>query len=194
MVDENFEQLKLKIEAVLFSYGNWISSSEIMDILHVDSELLVNNALNELDRKFKEGYAFTLVQNDAGNWKMTLKDDYTILAEDVVSGTEIPKSVLKVLSVIAYEQPVTKTRLGEIMGRSVRNQVEYLSQNKFISYEKHGNGKYYKLTKKFYDYFDLDENSDFRNSANKRITTFMEEVVSLPDEDSENTVDKTDIE
>ncbi|MFW5704683.1 MAG: SMC-Scp complex subunit ScpB [Nanoarchaeota archaeon] len=192
MAEEKFEEMKMNVEAILFSYGNWISVNEIMDILGIDSELLINNALRELQAKFKQGYSFFIQQNDAGHWKMRLAEDYVHLAEDVISGTEIPKKVLKVLSVIAYEQPVTKTRLLEIMGRSVKPEVDYLFNNKFLSYEKHGNGKYYKLTKKFYDYFDIDENSDFRERANKTMTTYIEEPVSQPEEDKENS-DNTSI-
>lgn len=40
---------------------------------------------------------------------------------------------------------------------------------------KKGNGKYYKVTKKFYDYFKMDENEDFRDKANKNINEYLEE-------------------
>ena len=46
-----------------------------------------------------------------------------------------------------------------------------------MSYEKKGIGKYFKVTKKFYDYFKLDvQEDDFRDKANKNITEFLEEM------------------
>ncbi|MEC8221174.1 MAG: SMC-Scp complex subunit ScpB [Nanoarchaeota archaeon] len=176
MTQDSFTDLHFKIEAILFSYGDYISLREIQQTLDLDSEMMAKNALQDLQEKYKEGYSFHIVQNEDGKYRMSVKDDYADLLSDMISGTEIPANVLKVLSVIAYEQPVTKTRLSEILGKSVKNEVNYLYRNKFLSYQKQGIGKYYKVTKKFYDYFKLEEGEDFRDAANKSITTFLEEV------------------
>ena len=176
MTQDSFTDLHFKIEAILFSYGDYISLREIQQTLDLDSEMMAKNALQDLQEKYKEGYSFHIVQNEEGKYRMSVKDDYADLLSDMISGTEIPANVLKVLSVIAYEQPVTKTRLSEILGKSVKNEVNYLYRNKFLSYQKQGIGKYYKVTKKFYDYFKLEKGEDFRDAANKSITTFLEEV------------------
>ena len=177
MVNTDLKELGAKIEAILFSYGEWISVGELMDILKIDSELLVKNALDEVVNKFREGFSFEVIFED-GKYRMVLKKDYEQIVEDLISGVEIPPKALKVLSVIAYEQPVTKTRLSEILGRYVKEEVDYLHKNKFISYEKKGIGKYYKVTKKFYEYFNIEE-EDFREKANKSITTYFEEYDDL---------------
>ena len=179
MVSADLKELEAKIEAILFSYGEWVSISELMDILGVDSELLVKNALEEVVSKFKDGFSFEVVFEDT-KYRMVLRKEYEQIVEDLVSGIEIPPKALKVLSVIAYEQPVTKTRLSEILGRYVKEEVDYLHRNKFISYEKKGIGKYYKVTKKFYEYFNIEE-EDFREKANKSITTYFEEYDDLKD-------------
>ena len=183
----NFEEVKARVEAILFSYGDWVTVSELMDGLGIDSEILVRNALEELLPKFASGFSF-FIEEDGGKYRMTLHSEYDQVVTSLISGTEIPKNVLKVLSVIAYEQPITKTRLSEILGKYVKNEVDYLYKGKFVSYEKKGIGKYYKVTKKFYDYFKLDEDADFKTHADKNIKTFLEEPVSmdLPDSDVEN--------
>jgi len=176
--DVNFEEIKLKVEAVLFSYGDWISIHELMDSLNVDSEILIKNALEELLAKYISGFAF-FVEEGEGKYRMTLLDEYDEIVTSLISGTEIPRNVLKVLSVIAYEQPITKTRLSEILGKYVKTEVDYLFKAKFVSYEKKGIGKYYKVTKKFYDYFKMDEEVDFKSKADKNIKTFLETPVPL---------------
>ena len=187
MSQEDFSKIKSEVEAVLFSYGDWIAKKDIKETLQIDSQLLLDNALKELKEKFKEGYAFHIEEHEDGlHWKMALREEYSDLVSDVVTGTEIPKQVLKVLSVIAYEQPVTKTRLSEILGKSVKQEISYLYRNKFLSYEKHGIGKYYKVTKKFYDYFKLEEGEDFREAANKSISTFLQEPHIEVEEESQN--------
>lgn len=183
MNDLNFEEVKARIEAILFSYGDWITVSELMDSLEIDSEILVRNALEELVPKFREGFSF-LIEEEDGKYRMTLHSEYDQVVTSLISGTEIPRNVLKVLSVIAYEQPVTKTRLSEILGKYVKTEVDYLYKAKFVSYQKKGIGKYYKVTKKFYDYFKIEED-DFRKAANKNIDTHLEEPVpmNIPKED-----------
>ncbi|MCA9459886.1 MAG: SMC-Scp complex subunit ScpB, partial [Nanoarchaeota archaeon] len=152
MDQKDFKKLKLNVEAILFSYGDWIASSEIMNILGLDSELELNKILNEIEEKYDaEIYSFKVECDVESRWRMVLKEEFEDIVSGVISNVEIPQAVLKVLSVIAYEQPVTKTRLSEILGKYVKTEVDYLFKNGFLSYEKKGIGKYYRVTKKFYD-------------------------------------------
>ncbi len=171
--DNQFSEIRKKVEAVLFSYGDWISVSEIMSIIGIDSSLMVENSLKELEHKYQQDYPFKIFSNDALKYKMALLSEYENLMCDLICNVEMDKPALKVLSVIAYEQPITKTRLNEILGKSVKLEIEYLFRNKFISYEKKGIGRYYKVTKKFYDYFNLDDDYDFRKNADKNIINLM---------------------
>lgn len=173
MSNNDLKKIEAKIEAILFSYGEWISIIELMDVLKIDSELMIKNALDGVVTKFKNDFSFEVV-SEGLKYRMVLKKEYEQIVEDLISGVEIPPKVLRVLSVIAYEQPVSKTRLSEILGRYVKVEVDYLYKNKFVSYEKKGIGKYYKVTKKFYEYFNIEE-EDFREKADKSITTYFEE-------------------
>jgi len=194
MDEQKFNEIILKVEAVLFSYGDFISVEDIRTALELDSSIITERALLKLQEKYlgikkyeneegkeeieKTNFAspMTIERNDQGEWRMKLKNEYENIVNDLISNVEIPTNILKVLSVIAYEQPVSKTRLAEILGKSVKEEVMFLYKNKFVYYEKKGIGKYYKVTKKFFDYFKLDENEDFRTAANKNITEFLEEM------------------
>lgn len=184
MSSENFEEVKKKVEAILFSYGDWLLPHEIMNALSLDSELLINNSLKELEEKYRDNYSFNIEKSENSKWRMALKPEYEDIVSDLITNIEIPKNVLKVLSIIAYEQPVTKTRLLEILGRSVKKEVNYLYRNKFLSYEKKGIGKYYRVTKKFYDYFKIESNEDFRDIADNNITQYIQDF-----SDDENSAD-----
>ena len=172
MSNQKYDEMRLKIEAILFSYGDWITISEIMESLSENSEMAVKNILEELKQKYEMGFPFT-VENEDNRWRMSLKDEFNEIVSSLISGTEIPRNVLKVLSVIAYEQPITKTRLSEILGKYVKEEVDYLAKAKFVSYEKHGVGRYYRVTKKFYDYFKLEQNEEFREHANENLRTYL---------------------
>lgn len=171
------DEINLKVEAVLFSYADWVSPDEIKEALDIKSQKQILNSLAELRKKYKDGFSFIVEESDEGKWRMVLKEEFHDSISELVHGVEIPKPVLKVLSVIAYEQPVTKTRLSEIIGRYVKPEVDYLFKAKFIYYEKHGNGKYYRVSKKFFDYFKIENEEAFREQANKSMKTFLEEPI-----------------
>jgi len=166
--NSSIEEIKDKVEAILFSYADWISVSDIVKILNLDSENLVKSILEDLKIKFSKGFSFEVV-NDYNMWKMKIRKEYENLLHDFLSNYEIPKSALKVLAVIAYEQPITKTRLNEILGKSVIKEINYLLKRGFISYFKRGIGRYYKVTKKFKDYFQVDDIKEFRKKFEEKI-------------------------
>lgn len=188
------EGINLKVEAVLFSYGEPISVSEIMSVVGVDSELLIKNSLKELVEKYKDGYSFVVLEGDDSKWRMALKPEFDELTVDLISNVEIPAPILKVLSVVAYEQPVSRTRLAEILGKSAKSELEFLYKNKFVNYEKRGIGRYYRVTKKFFDYFKIDETEDFRAHANKNMKEFLEEFpVALDPIEEDDAEEKIEI-
>lgn len=192
-MSNNINDINMKVEAVLFSYADWVTPNEIKTALEVDSGKLIESTLKELKEKYKEGYSFVVEEAEDGRWRMVLREEYQEAISELVSGVEIPKPVLKVLSIIAYEQPITKTRLSEIVGRYVKPEVDYLYKAKFINYEKVGIGKYYKVTKKFFDYFKIDNEEEFRNAANKTMKTFLEEPSGEIDTETGTEVDEEDI-
>ena len=174
-------QLESQIEALLFSYGDFLSIKELQTTLHEESELKIKDALKSVQKKFEEGFSFIIIE-EGGRYKMKIREEFDTLASDLVANLEIPQHYLRVLSVIAYEQPVSKTRLAEIIGKNVQSEIAYLYRNKFLSYQKVGIGKFYRVTKKFYDYFQLEEDEDFRKTADSNITTFFQSVEDLADE------------
>lgn len=174
-------QLEYQIEALLFSYGDFLSIKELQTTLHEESELKIKDALRNLQKKFEEGFSFMILEEN-GRYKMKIKEEFDTLCSDLVANLEIPQHYLKVLSVIAYEQPVSKTRLAEIIGKNVQSEIAYLYRNKFLSYQKIGIGKFYRVTKKFYDYFQLEEDEDFKKTADSNITTFFQSVEDLAQE------------
>lgn len=173
--------LEGQVEALLFSYGDFLSIKELQTTLHEESELKIKEALKKVQKKFENGFSFVIIE-EGERYKMKIKEEFDTLASDLVANLEIPIHYLKVLSVIAYEQPVSKTRLAEIIGKNVQSEIAYLYRNKFLSYQKVGIGKFYRVTKKFYDYFQLEEDENFRKTADSNITTFFQSVEDLAEE------------
>ena len=168
------DSLELKVEGLLFSYGDWMSVEEMGKTLEGSSSNLIKKALEQIRKKFEEGFSFRLIEDDVKGFKFSLNEEFEPLVERLVSKVEIPPKTLKVLSMVAYEQPITKTRLSELLGRGVIKELDYLRRNKFVSYEKRGIGRYYKVTRKFYDYFQLEE-KEFDDKIKQSVTTKIQE-------------------
>ena len=160
----------LRVEAILFSYGMFVEKSKICEILNIKEKKL-NEILEFLKKKYNEDYSFEIEIED-NRVKMLLKKDYQNLVEGLVSDNEIPKNAIKVLSVIAYDMPITKTKLKEIVGRNVEDDLEYLFKEKFLTKQKVGIGTYYRVSKRFFDYFNLDEKKSIKNQMDKKLEEF----------------------
>lgn len=189
MSEEMNTSLELRVEATLFAFGDWLTVDEIKSATKAKSEKEIIQALEALHSKYTEEYAFRVTTDGSGQWKMVLRDEFEPVVQDLVAGIEIPTNVLKVLSVIAYEQPISKTRLSEILGRTVKQEVDFLYKAKFVDYKKQGIGRFYSVTKKFFDYFKVDDEEDFKERANKQLSTFLQEPTELQEGASEMPVE-----
>ena len=58
------DELTFKVEAVLFSYGDWITIDEIKDAVGEKTDSKVKKCLSDLLEKYKEGYSFRVENED----------------------------------------------------------------------------------------------------------------------------------
>jgi segregation and condensation protein B len=173
------KDLNLQIEAILFSYGDFVNISLIQETLCIDRNEIINS-LKKLQKKYDdEGRSFKIFQ-EGDKYKMGLKDEFQELINEILSKTEIPLNNLKVLSIIAYESPITKTKLNKILGKSVIDEINQLHRQGFIQFKKKGIGKYYKVTNKFFEYFKIDKNKKLREELNKKLTEFSDDIKVNP--------------
>ena len=163
-----------KFEAILFSYGDFVEIEEIEKLLNVNSSK-VKKLSKELQEKYiSQNHSFEILFED-NKVKMSIKKEFQNLINSFLTKDELSNKILKTLSIIAYEGPLTKTKLSQILGRVVFDDVEYLYKNKFIDYRKKGIGKHYFVTNKFYDYFNIEKEVNLRENLNKKITEYIEE-------------------
>ena len=69
----------------------------------------------------------------------------------------IPVGALKTLSFIAYEQPITSKRLVQIRGSQVYTHLKELRAHAFIESERLGRMKIYRTSRKFQEYFGIND-------------------------------------
>ncbi len=157
----NPEEAAKQVEAVLFSSGRWMNVQEISRICRIKEESVIS-ALSLLKKKYeKEDTALNLV-NDKDKWKLRVRQKYSETVRKVVPQTELNKSVIETLAVIAWKAPVLQSEVIKIRTNKAYDDIKTLLDGGFITKEKSGRTYLIKLSKKFYDYFEIEgkENLD----------------------------------
>ena len=148
------EQLKSRIEAVLFTTAKARSAKEIGEILEADTET-VEEALLELimDQSSRDG---ALEIDDENGYILQVKEEHMDIVEKLCP-VELKPAVLRTLSVIALKEPIRQAVLKDMRGSNAYEHVQELLEKGLISRTKDKNGRSYNLktTPKLAEYFKL---------------------------------------
>ncbi len=154
------------VEAVLFLESEPLSIDALEDITKLSKDV-VEIALENLNVRYKsEGSGFELAQI-MGGWALVPKKDlWGFLKERYGKKNEgkLSRSAMETLSIIAYQQPVTKAEIEAIRGVSADNMVRLLLDRNLIKEigKKDIPGKpvQYGTTKDFLKFFRLQSIAD----------------------------------
>ena len=148
------EQLKSRIEAVLFTTAKALTAEEIGEILGYETET-VEEALLDLimDYASKNG---ALEIDDENGYILQVKEEHMDIVEKLCP-VELKPAVLRTLSVIALKEPIRQTALKNMRGSNAYEHVQELVEKGLVSKIKDKNGRSYNLktTPKFAEYFKL---------------------------------------
>ena len=148
------EQLKSRIEAVLFVTAKVLQINEIAEILEEDPEK-VEEALLELimDYASREG---ALEIDDENGYILQVKQEHLDIVEKLCP-VELKPAVLKTLTVIALKEPIRQTLLKDLRGSNAYEHIQELLEKGLISRHRDKNGRSFniKTTQKFKEYFKL---------------------------------------
>lgn len=148
------EQLKSRIEAVLFTTAKALSAKEIGEILGVEEET-AEEALLELimDYSSRDG---ALEIDDENGYILQVKEEHMDIVEKLCP-VELKPAVLRTLTIIALKEPIRQTLLKDMRGSNAYEHVQELLEKGLISKTKDKNGRSFNLktTPKFAEYFKL---------------------------------------
>src|SRR3989338_1842079 len=96
------ERLKREVEALLFAAGRKLTMQELIHHCKSDRKE-VEEALLELKEEYASRDSSLFLIDEADGWKMTIRDKYIGLVRDVAPHTELNKSMLETLAVIAWK-------------------------------------------------------------------------------------------
>ena len=186
MADPKKASVKSKVEAVLFSVGHKITLDEISKLCRSRKEDVLL-ALQELQKEYDEKQSSLALVEEGDSWKFTVRDHLISVVRKIVTETELSKSVLETLAVIAFKYPILQSDLIKIRTNKAYDHLLELEKSGYISRQKHSRTNLIKLTEKFFKYFDLTEDKlkdrfkDFGSIA-LAIKEKEEEVVRIKEE------------
>lgn len=147
-------ELKKKIEALLFSSGRKMDIEEIARLCKSNPEE-VKDILTGLKKEYEENNSSLMVIDEADSWKITVREQYLPLVQKIVTKTELSKTLMETLAVIAFKYPIKQSDLIKIRTNKAYDHLKELEEIGYITRQKYGRTKLIKLAQKFFDYFDL---------------------------------------
>jgi len=157
------EDLKNRIEAVLFSAGKKISLDDIAKHARVYDKELIKKILFELRQDYESRNSPTMVVDEGDSWKLIVREKYLSYVKKIVGETELPKSTMETMAIIAWKSPALQSEIVEIRSNKAYNHIDDLEKAGFIIKEKHGRSYLLKLSQKFFDYFDIKNEDEIKS-------------------------------
>ena len=178
------EDNEKRVESVLFAVGKEITSERIANLCSLEIKK-VDKILENLTKDYEQrDNSLQLVKKENG-WKLTVKDTYVPLVSSIVTSTELERPLMDTLAVIAWKYPVVQSEIIKLRNASAYEHMKLLEEQGFIVKEKFGRTFKVKLTKKFFEYFDLpskEAKEAFLKQVPKEVLQEAEDVHKEADE------------
>ena len=148
--------VKSKVEAILFSIGHKIALDEICRLSRSKKEEVLAS-LKELQSEYEQKQSSLMLADEGDFWKFTVRDHLIHVVRKIVTETELTKSVLETLAVIAFKYPMLQSDIIKLRTNKAYDHLVELEKAGYITRQKHSRTNLIKLTDKFFRYFDLTE-------------------------------------
>jgi len=147
-------EIKNKIEALLFASAKKLDVESISSILSIKKQDVIN-ALTEMEKEINNRPSSVILINEGNLWGLNVKEKYSDVVSKIVSETELDKALMETLAVITWKYPVTQAEIIRLRHNKAYDHIKQLEEKGFIMKEKKGRSFQIKLTPKFFTYFDL---------------------------------------
>ncbi len=147
------QQLKSRIEAVLFVTAKALSLEEIALYLDEEPEIIEQALLDLiLDYASRDG---ALEIDDEDGYILQVKEDYSDIVEKICP-VDLSPAVLRTLLVIALKEPIRQTELVKLRSNAYEHVSELVEKGLVAKHkDKNGRSINIKTTAKFAEYFKL---------------------------------------
>ena len=169
------KEIKSIVEALLFVWGDPLSSKDISKILEI-KEKDVHKIINEMIDEFNYNRRGIRIIRIKGKYQLTTRPEHHHWVSKLTGESRLKSlsnASLETLSIIAYKQPITKNEIDTIRGVRSDKALETLMNKKLIKeigrLERPGKPIIYGTTDEFLQYFGLEDLNGLPNIEELKI-------------------------
>lgn len=128
------KQLQAAIEAILFASGEPVSLERLVQVLETDKETIKKMIESLIDQYDAEDSGICIMKLDQ-TYQMCSKPEYGDIIRavmDIRKNIPLTQAAMEVLSIVAYNQPVTKAFVEQVRGVDCSGVLSSLSSKDLI--------------------------------------------------------------
>ena len=110
------DDIKNRIEAILFTTGRFLTLEELGKLTRISSSGILKEALDKLKEEYKSKNNSLEILEENGNVRLNIKREYMYLTTELLEQTDFDKGTQETLALVAYKNPVLQ---AEIIDRSL---------------------------------------------------------------------------
>jgi segregation and condensation protein B len=155
------------VEAVLFASDEPVTAAKLAQICEAGSERMVNEHVENLNKKYEAGGHSFRIEKIAGGYQMLTLEAYNHWLTKLVKvrgESKLSQAALETLAIIAYKQPVIRAEVEAIRGVASGEMIRSLMYKGVVKIvgraEVLGRPLLYGTTKKFLELFGLNSLKD----------------------------------
>ena len=176
----NSEKLGL-LEAILFTTTDPLTFEQLQKLTKSRKDEM-EKLLTELNQRYSNENSGIKI-SDMGGYKLIVKNEYLQNVADLTPHADMSRGLLRVLSIIAYHEPIRQSEIVKVIGNRTYDYVKELSEKGLINVEKKSRTRILTTTDKFEEYFETK-----KNELKKNLDEVKEEMKEEVNENSEKKV------
>jgi segregation and condensation protein B len=148
----DIKQNKLALlEAILFTTDEPLKIEKLQKDLKAQKEE-IEKMLEILKDKYNKS-DFGIKLSDIGGYKLVVKPEYVSKVSHLTPHADLSRGLLRVLSIIAYHEPIKQSDIVKVVGNRTYEYVKELEEHGLIKSERKSRTKLLSTTPHFEDYF-----------------------------------------
>lgn len=151
MISEKVQQKLALLEATLFTTNEPLNLEELQKILKIKSEE-IEKLIELLEEKYsapESGIKLSMV----GGYRLIVKEAFHEKVSHLTPHADLSRGLLRVLSIIAYHEPIKQADIVKVVGNRTYDYVKELEEKGLVKSEKKSRTKLLSLTPQFEEYF-----------------------------------------
>ncbi|MFH0948909.1 MAG: SMC-Scp complex subunit ScpB [Candidatus Aenigmatarchaeota archaeon] len=173
------------MEAMLFTTHEPLSLHDIAKALKIRDEKVEELVVMLREKYINPEHGISL--SEAGGFRLVVKHQFIEKVSHLTPHADMSRGVLRVLSIVAFHEPIAQCEIVKIIGNRTYEYVKELNEKVLIKSEKKGRTRMLSTTPHFEEYFGISK-EEFKKQAGeaKLLESKKKKVYPEPEKKDDN--------